>query len=222
MEPPARPQRGRRTVGVLVKCARCASLGVASMPSRTSRPRSSPSAGAACVSARSARSASLRSLAKRLGGSLNLTVTAEKTEVGVPAPAGTDRYVDCMQLCPYDANGTDDRNARVRLAAQGLERIGRREVGLLPVQPNSIGERPTLCLGTNMPSDGNSRACTPLFLHTAVNRRRSTRRAKFDLSAEGGVWSTRVRFGADSCFLVRAYGSRRRVYITCTSSTDAY
>ena len=36
-----------------------------------------------------------------------------------------------MQLCPNDANGRDDRNARVRLAAQGLERIGRREVGLL-------------------------------------------------------------------------------------------
>ena len=81
--------------------------------------------------ARSARSASLRSLEKRLGGSFNLTVTAEKTEVGVPTPAGTDRYVDCMQLCPDDANGRDERNTRVRLAAQGLERIGRREVGLL-------------------------------------------------------------------------------------------
>jgi hypothetical protein len=66
-----------------------------------------------------------------LGGSFNLTVTAENTEVGVPVPAGTYRYVDWIQVCPDYANGTDDRNTRVRLAAQGLERIGRREVGLL-------------------------------------------------------------------------------------------
>ena len=171
-------------------------MGVASMPSRTSRPRSSPSADAACVSARSARSASLRSLAKRLGGSFNLTVTAEKTEVGVPAPAGTDRYVDCMQLCPNDANGRDDRNARVRLAAQGLERIGRREVGLstrpcsrTPLETAQHSAWAQTCHQMGFLVRARRYPCIPPS--TAGDRPGAP---SFDLSAEG-VWSTRVRFG---------------------------
>ena len=110
------------------------------------------------------------------------------------------------------------------LQRRGLNASAAERWGCSPVQPNSIGDRPTLCLDTNMPSDGNPRACTPLSLHTAVNRREIDPARQVFKTVRRGVWSTRVRFGTEAVFSNRAAGFVVRcgvVYITCTSSTNA-
>ncbi len=155
-----------------------------------------------------------------------MTVTAENTEVGVPVPAGTltDRYEDWIELCSNDANGRDDRNTRVRLAAQGLERIGRREVGLL-ARAAELHRRPP----NTLPGHKHAIRWDISCVHAVILAYRRQPQGdpgapSFDLSAEG-VWST-----LESPLWAYALHSNGRglvvrcgvVYITCTSSTDAY